>query len=120
MCGIANQGDQIGYSDPTGSHKIGPTRFYYVWIDGVGLCKDTSTQHNGSSYSSKCPFLLDDPGDGSRPCGLVGTIDEGAIQKFCRPELRPEPPVNYDNWNDASVAQWEADHPNCSYVFISE
>ena len=120
MLGIAQQGDQIGYSDPAGSFKVGPTRFYYVWITGVGCCKDISAQHDGSAYLAECPFLLDDPGDGSRPCGLMGTSDDGAVKKFCRPELRAEPPTNYDIWIQESVDQWQADHPSCSYTWAEE
>jgi len=120
MCGITQQGDQIGYSDPAGSHKVGPTRFYYVWITGVGLCKDTSNQHNGSTYLAECPFLLDDPGDGSRPCGLMGTGDDGAVKKFCRPELHSEYVPAADKWDQRSVDRWQADHPSCSYTWAVE
>ena len=97
----------------------GGGRYYYVWVDGRP-CKDTSAGHDGTSHSLECPFLKDDPGDGSRPCALVGSQDDGARHKFCRPEERPEPPPNYDIWDDRSVDQWQTDHPNCSYEFVSE
>lgn len=117
MFGIVNQGDLIGYDSPTGNYKIRNDRYYYVWVPGSGCCKDTSVAHDGSSYSLECPFLEDDPGDGSRPCALVGTQDDGARLKFCRPEERPEPPPNYDVWDDRPVTQWQADHPLCSYTW---
>lgn len=120
MFGITNQGDLIGYSDPAGKYRIGGSQYYYVWVPGVGCCKDISTQHNGSSWNTECPFLLDDPGDGSRPCALVGTGDDGARKKFCRPEEHAEYVPENDIWDDRSVAQWEADHPNCSYTWEPE
>ena len=107
-----------------GFHRVRGTPYYYTWQElrlGKGHlpCKDTSVAHDGSSYSVECPFLQDDPGDGSRPCALVGSPqDDGARKQFCRPEERAEPPVNYDIWDERSKLQWEADHPNCSYVFI--
>lgn len=121
MFGIVQQGDQIGYSQANGSYRVRGTLYYYVWISGVGLCKDTSAGHDGSSYNTECPYLLDDPGDGSRPCALVGTNEDGARFKFCRPEEHPTDYVpENDIWSDESVAQWQADHPNCSYTWVEE
>ena len=109
-----------------GFHRVRGTPYYYTWQElraGKGHlpCKDTSAAHDGSSYNTECPFLKDDPGDGSRPCALVGTGDDGARFKFCRPE---EHPIDYvpenDIWDQRSVDQWQADHPNCSYEFVSE
>ena len=121
MFGIENQGDRIGYSQPNGQYRVRGTLYYYVWIPDIGLCKDTSAAHDGSFFDTECPFLLDDPGDGSRPCALVGTGDDGARFKFCRPEEHPTDYVpENDIWDDRSVTQWQADHPNCSYEFVSE
>ena len=121
MFGIAQQGDLIGYDQANGSYRVRGTLYYYVWVPGVGPCKDTSAAHDGSSYNTECPFLKDDPGDGSRPCALVGTNDDGARFKFCRPEEHPTDYVpENDIWDQRSVDQWQADHPNCSYEFVSE
>ena len=106
-----------------GSYKVRGKNYYFVWQElrpGKGHlpCKDTSAAHDGSSYSVECPFLQDDPGDGSRPCALVGSQDEGARIKFCRPEERPDYVPENDIYDERSKLQWEADHPNCSYVFV--
>jgi hypothetical protein len=118
MFGIEQQGDEIGYSQAYGSYRVRGTLYYYVWVPGVGCCTDTSVAHDGSSYSAECPFLEGDPGDGSRPCALVGTGDDGARKRFCRPEERESPPANYDEWDERTALQWQADHPSCSYVFV--
>lgn len=106
-----------------GSYKVKGKNYYFVWQElrpGKGHlpCKDTSPAHDGSSYSVECPFLQDDPGDGSRPCALQGSQDEGARTKLCRPEERPDYVPENDIWSEQSVQQWQTDHPNCSYVFV--
>ena len=79
--GTTNTPNRHGSTRYTGG---GPARTYYwVWVPGVGVCKDTSLDHDGSSYEPQCPFLLDDPGDGTRPCGLVGEADEWRFDIWC-------------------------------------
>ena len=109
---------ELGFDTDHFLIRIRNKRFYVVMPATGGIMKDTSVAHDGSSYNSECPFLMDDPGDGSRPCGLVGEAFEGARQVFCRPEERPVPPPDYDNWDQRMVDQWQDDHPNCSYVFV--
>jgi hypothetical protein len=107
-----------------GFHRVTGTPYYFTWQElrpGSGHLpvKDTSPAHDGSSFIVECPFLQDDPGDGSRPCALQGTQDEGARQRFCRPEEHPTDYVpEEDIWDERMVQQWQADHPNCSYVFV--
>lgn len=121
LLGFGQGGDgQVGPQEINGNYKIKNKRYYYTWTStgrGTQPYKDTSAAHDGSSYLPECPFLDDDPGDGSRPCALMGTGDDGAVRKYCRPELRPEPPPNYDIWPDYLVQQWQNDHPDCSYTF---
>jgi hypothetical protein len=88
-----------------------PRNFYWVWVDGRP-CKDTSVAHDGSSYSLECPFLMDDPGDGSRPCGLAGTNEDGRFQLTCY----PEGPLEFHD--QQSVDQWQNDHPSCTHTWI--
>lgn len=82
--------------------------YYYVWILGHAVCKDTSAEHDGSSHSPECPFLKPDPGDGTRPCGLVGTNEDSAFRMACE----PEPPIEK---SADEVVVWETRHPLCSY-----
>ena len=119
MFGLENQGDLIGPSTPNGEIRIRGDRFYYVWVAGVGPSKDISAGHDGTASIPECPFLNDDPGDGKRPCALVGTGDEGARKKFCRPEEHNEYIPENDIWSDESKAEWEANHPSCSYTWAS-
>lgn len=89
----------------------GPARrYYYTWVDDRPL-KDTSVAHDGSSHSLECPFLADDPGDGSRPCGLVGEIDRDLIEATC---WFKEPVI----FSQRQKNQWEEDHPLCSYTWV--
>ena len=90
----------------------GPPRdFYWAWVDGRP-CKDTSVAHDGSDHSLECPFLMDDPGDGSRPCGLVGTNNDADFRIACY----PEGPLEFQR--QAEVDQWNDDHPLCSYTWV--
>ena len=90
-----------------------PRRFHWTWQDGRP-CKDTSQAHDGSEHSLECPFLMDDTGDGSRPCGLVDTVREDAYIQVCY----PEGPETFHN--QESVDQWMSDHPLCGYTWEQE
>lgn len=90
-----------------------PRRVYWTWVDGRP-CKDISSSHDGSEYSLECPALMDDPGDGSRPCALVGSMQEEFYQRVCY----PEGPERFHD--QRSVDQWTSDHPMCSYTWIEE
>lgn len=119
MFGLQNLGggsDEIGVPEAYkhGGYRVKGKQYYYVWITGQGCCKDTSPGHDGSQYSLECPFLLPNPGDGSRPCALVGSQDEGAYLKFCY----PEGPESFPN--QRSLDFWLADHPLCSHYWIEE
>ena len=61
MTGIGE--DIIGIPEPVGSYRVRGKLYYYVWVPGKSICKDTSVAHDGSSYSVECPFLKDDPGE---------------------------------------------------------
>jgi hypothetical protein len=117
LCGLGNVGDEIWYISDHGMVRIQGAPYYYKWSPDRGLVKDTSPAHDGSTWSTECPFLEPDPGNGTRPCGLFGTNQDGLRKKMCRPEERLEPPQNYDEWEDRSAQQWQDDHPNCSYTF---
>lgn len=91
----------------------GPARdYYYTWVEGRP-CKDTSAAHDGSSHSLECPFLVDDPGDGTRPCGLVDEIDQSRIEGSCW----FQEPVRFEQ---RQKDEWEANHPLCSYTWLEE
>lgn len=115
MCGLSQLGeDLVGVppGDEVGLFRVTGKPHYYVWVPGAALCKDTSAAHDGSSYSLECPFLANDPGDGSRPCALVGSNDDGAYLKFCY----PEGPLEFAT--QAMVDQWQTDHPLCSHDWV--
>lgn len=97
----------------TGSVRIIGTLYPYAWE----LLPSGKGHVPVKPGTTECPFLQDDPGDGSRPCALVGSQEEGARTKYCRPEERSEPPERYNIWTEESKNQWQADHPNCSYIF---
>jgi len=107
LVGNPGDGDPIGYAI-----RLGNKTYRSVWVTGVGLCKDVAPFGDPSNYSLECPFLVDDPGDGSRPCALVGTAAEPVYQDRCYPE---GPEFFY---NQQSLDQWEADHPLCSHTWV--
>jgi hypothetical protein len=118
LFGIIDKGNgQVGKSQDNGTTRIsggGPPRdYYWVWIDGHAVCKDTSPGHDGASYSLECPFLIDDPGDGTRSCGLVGTNNDNDFRVACEQEPQSGKTVE-------EVAQWQARHPLCSYTWEAE
>jgi len=80
-----------------------------LWTDD-GLCKDASPWGDDSAYSPECPFLMDDPGNSTRPCALVGTNLENIWTEMCQ----PEPPLEK---TAAQVGKWQMRHPNCSYTW---
>lgn len=88
-----------------------PQRYYWVWVEGHAVCKDTSQGHEGTSYSLECPFLRPDSGDGLRPCGLVGTEQDHAFRVAC--ESQPPKRKTAD-----AVMRWKARHPLCGYTWI--
>lgn len=113
--------DEVGVVNNEGSYKITGKNHYYTWQHtgkGTIPMKDISVAHDGSSYNQECPFLKDDPGDGTRPCALKGTQEDGSRKKFCRPEENTEYVPANDIWDDSSKEQWETDHPSCSYTWI--
>jgi hypothetical protein len=112
------EGQVIGKDPPYGFYRVRGTPYFYVWVTGEGCCKDISPGQDGTIWNSECPFLQDDSGDGSRPCALVGSNDDGARRKQCRPEEHPDYVAVEDVWIDASVDKWIADHPNCSYTWL--
>jgi hypothetical protein len=117
MFGIMNKGNsEIGKAQEYGQVRItGPNggRYYYVWVPGHAVCKDTSVDHDGTSYSLECPFLKDDPGDGTRPCGLVDSREDNAFRVACE----AEPPMNK---TAEEVTEWFNNHPDCSYIYVEE
>lgn len=116
LFGVISKVDgEIGPDTDYGTTRItgggAPRDYYWVWIDGYSVCKDTSPGHDGSAYSLECPFLLPDPGDGSRPCGLVGTGQDNSFRVACEGE-----PPEYKTVDE--VTQWQTRHPLCSYTWV--
>ncbi|NIT60188.1 MAG: hypothetical protein GWN00_29480, partial [Aliifodinibius sp.] len=69
VLGIGLDGeDNPAIITPNGFYRVRGTQYFYTWQEakaGFGTIpmKDTSAAHDGSSYSSECPFLQDDSGD---------------------------------------------------------
>lgn len=74
---------------------------------------DEIEKYQKSPTNPECPFLLDDSGDGTRPCGLVGTGKEYAFDAWCKDE--PTSPRK-----EKFVKEWQWRYPDCSYTWIKE
>jgi len=115
MCGLRTREDGRPYlPEDTGKTKVsmndGTTKeFYWFWHEGMP-CKATA---DGQFKSLECPFLLDDPGDGTRPCGLVGSKREDAYRAACHTTDANGgiPPLEIQT--KEQVDQWHKDHPKC-------
>lgn len=89
----------------------GGDTYYYVWESGRP-CKDISVKHDGSAYSLECVFLKDDPGDGTRECGLVETGHEHYFLDMCLDFCPPFVSTSDD------ISLWEENHPLCSFEWV--
>jgi hypothetical protein len=100
-------GDRYHHGKDSGKVRINGVWYYYIWITGVGLCKDLEPHGDPGTYSVECPFLMDDPGDGSHPCAIAGTNWE----EYCNQENMPE------EVSDEFVDKWTTRHPACGYTW---
>lgn len=107
------QTETIEPESPTFSYKVKGKTYTGVWFNNGRW-----TVPQKSPTNVECPFLMDDPGDGTRPCALVGSQDEGARTKFCRPEENPEYVPERDIHSQRSMERWVMQHPLCTYMFI--
>jgi len=92
--------------------RVGNKTYRIIWVDGRPVT-DLPPFGDPSAYSLKCPFLMDDTGDGTHPCALVGTPFQGIWDVMCQP-------YPSDHLDDEQVADWEMRHPLCSYVYVEE
>lgn len=88
---------------------IGGNTYHVIWIEGRP-CKDLQPWGDESTYSLECPFLMDNSGNDTRPCALVGTPYEFVWLHHCQ----PLPPLELP---EGKVAQWQEWHPLCSYTW---
>ena len=101
----------------SGNHNITGNKIYWIWISGSGLCRDLEPYGDLASYSLECPWLLSDPGDGTRPCALVGTRFEDYWSIACDqgPNQGGIPPYEFES--QVQVDQWFFRHPLCSFQY---
>ena len=99
-----------------GQIRIRGDRYDWVWDDS-GLHKPDSME---------CPLLRDDPGDGTRPCGLIGTNRQNIFDAICAEGLDnhgypmhvyedDEQRTAYEKLND-----WMEEYPDCSFTYVEE
>jgi hypothetical protein len=97
-----------------GNHNLpGGKKIYWRWVPGHSLCKNLEPYDDPDTYLDECPWLMDDPGDGTRPCAFVGSPYQDQWQAICG----DEPPENYPA---EFVAEWQQRYPGCSYTWIDE
>jgi hypothetical protein len=98
-------------SEYYGNHNLKGNKIYWRWVPGHSLCKNLEPYDDPDTYELECPWLLPDPGDGTRPCAFVGTAYESIWQQFCGIEPPEESTVKM-------VEEWESRYPGCSYTWI--
>lgn len=95
-----------------GRHNLKGNKIYWRWVPGHALCKNLPPYDDPNTYSLECPWLLPDPGDGTRPCAFIGTRFED-LWLACKICSEGAPMV----CSAESVAEWEWRHPGCSYTW---
>lgn len=125
LLGVTEDADGKIVWEPYGERMI-PSKgtFYYVWVPGVGLCKDTSAAHDGSEWSHQCPFLEPDDGTGENglphhTCPFVGTQFQDEWDAECGDS---PPAIVYEQEDRAALEHSVIDDffnrcPNCSYTY---
>jgi hypothetical protein len=93
-----------------GSINFTGDKIYWRWVPNHGLCKNLEPYDDPDTWSPECPFLLPDPGDGTRPCVFVGSKYEDEWLLVCG----GEPP---EDSSAEAVAEWQHWFPGCSYTW---
>jgi len=103
----------------SGNLNVGGQVIKYKIVPGEGVFRITQ----GQDYCPECPFLLPDPGDGTRPCALYGTQWHDWWANVC-----DEGPMEGDGTRDGSppyvmqtqeeVDEWFRRNPLCSFVYV--
>lgn len=102
----------------SGNLNVGGHVIKFKIISGEGVVRVTQ----GQNYCKECPFLLPDPGDGTRPCALVGTMYESWWTEVC--DEGPAdgrvgvPPFVIETQEE--VDEWFWRHPDCSFEYIEQ
>lgn len=97
----------------SGNHTIQGKKIGWIWVEKTGLCKDLGD----GNYSLECPWLDDDPGDGTRPCILASVARYKPLWDvacFEGPDGSGLPPLVDDS---ERAADFLARHPLCSFTY---
>ena len=103
--------------------------FYWTWIFENGLCTDLPPYGDLVTYDVKCPFLMPNEGTPEAPycpCAIQSrpqfSTQWGMVcgwrkdtADMTAEELARHGPGDF--YNQASVDQWNADHPHCSFIW---
>lgn len=92
---------------PSGIFKIRGKNHSFAWVPREGIVK--------SETNLECPFLMDNPGDGTRPCALHR--DQSRNQDLHQIWLDMCNGVPYDKTPE-DVGKWQHRHPGCSYEWV--
>ena len=103
-----------------GNHNILGNKIYWRWVPDHAICKNLEPYDDPETYSLECPWLLPDPGDGTRPCVFPGTKYQEDWERGCS-DIPTEgiynPPLHFDA---EQLSFWQAAHPLCSYTWEPE
>jgi len=107
LAGSPAHGGQV-----SGRVRIGKKWYNWAWVPGEGLCKEEG--------DVECPFLMPDPGDGTRPCALYGQTEAipalgVSLHEIWQTMCESEPP---ETKTAEEVTQWQQRHPLCSYEWV--
>lgn len=126
---------EVEIAEQNGNIKIPSVgTLYWMWNTDVnkgGLWTDVAPYGSMENNIPTCPFLLPDDGTGGgiphRVCTFIGRPQyEGEWKLFCGWRQNPADmdAVSIERWNppeimtDEGLAQWQADHPNCTFTWV--
>lgn len=90
--------------------RIDNKNYSFRWVSGHGLCHNSPPLNDPETYEEQCPFLASQLPDGSYPCALAGTQWDAQFQQCM---------AMGEFWTEASVAEWQENHPLCSYTWVT-
>ena len=114
LIGVSQAEDgRIVVTTTSGQIRIRGNRYDWEW-DDVGWVRPGTNE---------CPLLQLDPGDGTRPCALIGTQYEQYKDASCGDgvQLQGYPQFVYED-DDTFTAyekleDWMEEYPSCSYTY---
>lgn len=95
-----------------GEVKITGKRYYYIFVEGAGICTDLEPYGDPAAYANRCPLLVLN-GEAANPPTACAGVSMPIFTNLCGEQPR-------QRMTEAELAQWQAAYPACSYTWNLE